>query len=93
MLHFITELAIALRRGNLYLSNHSNFAQYNTILNYERAFNFFYNNAILGAVMYVTKLLENHSRNNVSNNQNYVLYYIFATLFNISLYLNYGPRQ
>ena len=54
---------------------------------------FFNDNATLGPVTYVTKFLENDSLDNVTNNfhstlnfQNYVLYYIFATLFDISLY-------
>ena len=68
MLHFITELATALRRGDLYLLNHGNFVQNNTILTYKKAFKFFHNNATLDAVMYVTKFQENHSPNNVTKN-------------------------
>ena len=75
----MTELALTLRRVNLHLLNHANFVQHNIIL------------ATLGPATYVTKFLENASPNNVTNNfnstlnfQNYVLYYTFATLFNIS---------
>ena len=70
MLHFIIEQAVALGRGNLYLVNHVNFVQYNTILTYEKALVFFYDNATVGAVTYVTKFLENHSSNSVTNNFN-----------------------
>ena len=59
----------------------------------ERLSNFLHNNASLGVVSYVTKLLENHFPNSVTNNvnstlgfQNYVLYYIFATFLKINLY-------
>ena len=59
----------------------------------KRLSNFFHDIAFLCAVSYVTKLLENHSSDNVTNNfnstlsfQNYVLYYIFATFFEIGLY-------
>ena len=59
----------------------------------ERLSNFFHNNASLVVVSYVTKLLENHFPNSVTNNvnstlgfQNYVLYYIFATFLKINLY-------
>ena len=50
MLDFITELAVALRRGNLYPLNHGNFDKYNTILTYEKAIIFFcHDNATLHA--------------------------------------------
>ena len=59
----------------------------------KRLSSFFHNNASLGAVLYVTKLLESHFPNNVTYKinstlsfQNYVLYYIFATFFKINLY-------
>ena len=41
MLHFVMELDVQLRWGNLYILNHGNFVQYNTILTYEKAFKLF----------------------------------------------------
>ena len=89
MLYFITELDVMLGWGKLYILNHGNFVQHNTIRTYEkRLSNFFHNNASLGVVSYVTKLLENHFPNNVTNNinstlgfQNYVLCYILCYIF------------
>ena len=92
MLHLITELAVALGRGNPYFLNHGTFVQYNTIFTYEKAFVFFNDNATVGGVTYVTRFLENHSPNVAYNFnstlrfQKYVLYYNFATLFDICLY-------
>ena len=52
-----------------------------------------HDNATLSAASYIAKFLENHSSNNITNNikftlgfQSYVLYYIFTTLLDISLY-------
>ena len=57
ILHFIAELAIALR-GDLYLLTHGNIVQYNTVLTYEKTFSFFFHdNATLDAVTYVTEFL------------------------------------
>ena len=82
MLHFIMELAFALRRGNLYLLNHGNFVQYNTILNYKKNFTFFHS-VTLGAVTFVTKFLENHSPRKITNNLTFTLIFQikFYTIF------------
>ena len=58
----------------------------------KRLSKFFPDNATVGAVTDVTKCPENHSKFNITRNfnstlrfQNYVLYFICATLFDISL--------
>ena len=54
--------------------NRGPFVQWNTILTYEKAFNFFfYDHATLADVTYVSKFLEKHSPNNVTNNFNSTL--------------------
>ena len=91
---FLNGTGLCTKKRELYVLNHGNFGQCNSILTLRKGFQIvFHDNATLSAASYITKFLENHPSNNITNNikftlrfQSYVLYYIFTTLFDIRLY-------